>query len=158
MKPIKDTKLGAWLKKNAPKALEIAGDLLPDKGALGILKNLIDRSPEVPPEQKLEFDKLQQEFEIELLKDTQNARQREVDIAKATGKLDYFQRFIGVCVNIAFFACMAVTIWVKLDQDQREMFIEVRSYTVAAWITVVGYYFGSSAGSRIQQMLKSVGK
>ena len=46
---IKDTKLGAWLKSKAPKVLDIMGDALPDKGALGIVKNLLDNEPDVDP-------------------------------------------------------------------------------------------------------------
>lgn len=50
-KKIKDTKLGAWLASKAPKILGVVGDLLPDKGALGIVKNLIDKDPEVDSEE-----------------------------------------------------------------------------------------------------------
>ena len=46
---IKDTKLGAWLKSKAPKVLDVMGDALPDKGALGIVKNLLDKEPDVDP-------------------------------------------------------------------------------------------------------------
>ena len=46
---IKDTKLGAWLKSKAPKVLDIMGDALPDKGALGIVKTLLDKEPDVDP-------------------------------------------------------------------------------------------------------------
>ena len=46
---IRDTKLGAWLKSKAPKVLDIMGDALPDKGALGIVKNLLDKEPDVDP-------------------------------------------------------------------------------------------------------------
>lgn len=46
---IKDTKLGAWLKSKAPKVLDIMGDALPDKGALGIVKNLLGNEPDVDP-------------------------------------------------------------------------------------------------------------
>ena len=46
-KKIKDTKLGAWLADKAPGILSLVGDLLPDKGALGIVKNLIDKDPKV---------------------------------------------------------------------------------------------------------------
>ena len=46
-KKIKDTKLGAWLKSKAPNVLDTVGDLLPDQGALGIVKNLIDKDPDV---------------------------------------------------------------------------------------------------------------
>ena len=50
-KKIKDTKLGAWLANKAPGILGLVGDLLPDKGALGIVKNLIDKDPEVDSEE-----------------------------------------------------------------------------------------------------------
>jgi hypothetical protein len=50
-KKIKDTKLGAWLADKAPGVLSLVGDLLPDKGALGIVKNLIDKDPKVDSEE-----------------------------------------------------------------------------------------------------------
>ena len=46
---IKDTKLGGWLKGKAPKVLDMVGDLLPDQGALGVVKNLLDKEPNVDP-------------------------------------------------------------------------------------------------------------
>lgn len=49
---IKDTKLGEWLKDKAPKVLDVAGDMLPDKGMLGVVKNLIGREyPDINPEE-----------------------------------------------------------------------------------------------------------
>lgn len=48
-KKIKDTKLGAWLREKAPNVLSTVGDLLPDKGALGVVKNLLDKEPGVDP-------------------------------------------------------------------------------------------------------------
>ena len=50
-KKIKNTKLGSWLKEKAPNVLEIVGELLPDKGALGVVKNLIDNDDSVDPEE-----------------------------------------------------------------------------------------------------------
>jgi len=47
MKKIKETKLGNWLKDKAPHILDVVGDLLPDSGGLGVVKNLIDRDPKV---------------------------------------------------------------------------------------------------------------
>ena len=46
---IKDTKLGAWLKDKAPSVLDTVGELLPDKGALGVVKNLLDKKDGVDP-------------------------------------------------------------------------------------------------------------
>lgn len=49
MEKIKDTKLGDWLKEKAPNVLDTVGDLLPDQGALGIVKNLLDKEPGIDP-------------------------------------------------------------------------------------------------------------
>ena len=64
MEKIKDTKLGAWLKEKAPGILDTVGDLLPDKGGLGVVKNLLDREPDIDPaeakakvEAEIEFQK-----------------------------------------------------------------------------------------------------
>lgn len=46
-KKIKNTGLGKWLKSKAPNVLSVVGDLLPDQGALGMVKNLIDKDPDV---------------------------------------------------------------------------------------------------------------
>jgi hypothetical protein len=48
-KRIKDTKLGKWLAEKAPGILEVVGELLPDSGALGVVKNLIDKDNSVDP-------------------------------------------------------------------------------------------------------------
>ena len=50
-KKIKDTKLGAWLSEKAPNILNVVGDLLPDSGALGVVKNLIDKDDSVDSEE-----------------------------------------------------------------------------------------------------------
>tara|TARA_Y100000015_G_scaffold43107_1_gene52269 strand:+ start:5259 stop:5699 length:441 start_codon:yes stop_codon:yes gene_type:complete len=48
-KKIKETKLGSWLKQKAPAVLDVAGDMLPDQGMLGVVKNLLDKEPGVDP-------------------------------------------------------------------------------------------------------------
>ena len=48
-KKIRDTKLGSWLRDKAPDVLGVVGDLLPDSGGLGVVKNLLDKSPDVDP-------------------------------------------------------------------------------------------------------------
>lgn len=50
-KKIKDTNLGKWLKEKAPSVLDTVGDLLPDQGALGVVKNLLDKEPGISPEE-----------------------------------------------------------------------------------------------------------
>ena len=48
-KKIKDTNLGKWLKDKAPKVLDTVGELLPDSGGLGVVKNLLDMDSSVDP-------------------------------------------------------------------------------------------------------------
>lgn len=71
-KKLKDTKIGIWLKEKAPDILDVVGELLPDSGALGIVKNLIDKDDKIAPEDKIaaadliELTKLEIEKEKEI--------------------------------------------------------------------------------------------
>lgn len=51
-KRLKDTKIGIFLKEKAPHILDIVGDILPDKGALGIIKNILDKDKTLDAETK----------------------------------------------------------------------------------------------------------
>lgn len=51
-KKFKDTKVGKFLKEKAPGILNQVGDVLPDKGVLGIIKNLIDKDEKMLPQDK----------------------------------------------------------------------------------------------------------
>jgi hypothetical protein len=51
-KKFSETKVGGFLSKVAPGILGIAGDILPDAGVLGIVKNLIRKDKKLPPEDK----------------------------------------------------------------------------------------------------------
>ena len=53
-KKFKDTKVGQFLSEKVPDLLGIAGDILPDSGVMGLVKNLIKKEdPAVlPPEDK----------------------------------------------------------------------------------------------------------
>tara|TARA_R100000030_G_C3250478_1_gene122855 strand:- start:1765 stop:2199 length:435 start_codon:yes stop_codon:yes gene_type:complete len=45
-KKLKDTKVGQWLREKAPSVLDVVGDALPDRGVLGMVKNLVDKDPD----------------------------------------------------------------------------------------------------------------
>ena len=67
-KKIKDTALGMWLKEKVPSVLDVAGDLLPDSGVLGMIKNLVSKDPDVSMEDKMAFEELKAQQEIEAQK------------------------------------------------------------------------------------------
>ena len=50
-KPVKETKVGQWLKEKAPSVLDVVGDVLPDRGVLGVVKNLVDKDPTLDSEE-----------------------------------------------------------------------------------------------------------
>lgn len=65
-KKFKDTKAGIWLKEKAPDLLKEVGHYLPDKGGLGIIKNIIGKSDKLTPEDKeLALDIIKHELEAD---------------------------------------------------------------------------------------------
>ena len=51
-KKFNETKVGAFLSKAAPSILDLAGDVLPDAGVFSLVKNLIQKDPVLPAEDK----------------------------------------------------------------------------------------------------------
>jgi len=66
MDKLRDTKLGSWLKEKAPKIFDTVADALPDAGLLGVIKNLVNADSNLSHEQKLEFERLEQQERIAL--------------------------------------------------------------------------------------------
>jgi hypothetical protein len=51
-KTFKETKIGAFLATKAPKVLAAIGDILPDQGGLGVVKNIITSDNKIKPADK----------------------------------------------------------------------------------------------------------
>jgi len=149
MKPIKETKLGNWLKVNFPKALDIVGDALPEKGALGIIKNLIDRE-EITPAQKAEalatFHAFEQEIIAMEMADRASAREREIHInqsehsswlAKNTASL------IALSYTLFNFIIYVMILSGSIKVNENMAILIVNSITNIAML-IVGYYYGAS--------------
>ena len=95
MKQLKDTKIGKFLAEKAPDVLDVAGSLLPDAGLLGVVKNLIDKDPNLSQEDKQQIHEQLVEFYKLEVQDRDSARQREVEMVKA-GSEDWMMNFTGV--------------------------------------------------------------
>lgn len=142
MNKIKDTGLGVWLKNKAPKVLEVFGDLLPDQGTLGILKNIIDNDSDVTPEQKAEFQKMKFEQEMNA---QNNVTERWKSDMSSDVKIAKIIRPATMIALMLFF--MIVMIWDGVD----EKFMPEESYISLLEIlmlTVFGAYF---AGRTIEK-------
>lgn len=145
MNKIKDTKLGEWLKEKAPQVLDTVGDLLPEKGVLGVVKNLLDKEPGITHEQKLEFEKLQFEQEMNA---QNNVTERWKSDMSSDAKIAKVIRPATMIVLMIFF--MGVMIWDGVDPE----FMPPESYISLLEIlmlTVFGAYF---AGRTIEKTRK----
>ena len=65
-KKFSETKVGKFLSKAAPGILGMAGDVLPDAGVFGLIKNLIQKDPALPPEDKEKALKLLEQDMVEM--------------------------------------------------------------------------------------------
>jgi len=146
-KKIKDTKLGKWLAEKLPKALDIVGDILPDTGALGIIKNIIDKDPNISPEQQAEFNSLIKEmYELEV-KDRDSARQREVEVKK-TGSQDFMMVLTGIIGLAAFVFLIYAVVYVEGVTDN-DLFVHLMGMIEGVVISnIFAYYYGTSSQDR----------
>ena len=65
-KKFRDTKVGKFLLGSGSKIADVVGDLLPDNGVLGIVKNLIDKDDVLPAEDKEKALKLLEQDMVEM--------------------------------------------------------------------------------------------
>ena len=69
MSKFKNSKVGQFLKDKFPQVLEVVGDVLPDKGLLGIVKNLVSSDSSQSDEVRLEALKMLQDYELTEMKE-----------------------------------------------------------------------------------------
>lgn len=140
-KKLKDTKVGQWLGKNAPKVLDAVGDLLPDQGALGVVKNLIQGDDNLDASQKAEFARMA--FELESA-DRASARNREIEVAKATGKQDWMMWVTGIVGLLSFMFTIYAVVYIDSVREN-ELFIHLMGMIEGVVIgNIFAYYYGAS--------------
>lgn len=132
MDKIKNTKLGAWLKEKAPGILDTVGDLLPDQGGLGVVKNLLDREPDIDPAEA----KAKVEAEVEFQK---NVTERWKADMSGDVKLAKTIRPIMLIVLISVF--VGLVIFDSLDNQPFNVKESYVSLLEILMLTVFGAYF-----------------
>lgn len=148
-KPFKETRIGVFLKEKAPAILDKVADILPDNGALGIVKNIIDKDETISHEDKAKaIELLNHElalYEAEI-RDRESARLREIEYVKANKK-DWMM--IGVCsiVCLAFISLELAVLINPEKYNHNTTVAHIIGIIEGAFIGVVMYYFGSSKGS-----------
>jgi hypothetical protein len=138
-KKIKDTKLGEWLRDKAPDVLDTVGDLLPDSGGLGVVKNLLNLKPDLDPEEvkaKIDAEIAFQNNVTERWKADMNS---DIKLAK------YIRPVTLICLMMMFMATMvadSMDAWPFNVKDSYVSLLEI------LMLTAFGAYF---AGRTIEK-------
>lgn len=135
MEKVRDTKLGSWLKEKAPGILDVVGDALPNAGVLGVVKNLIDNDSGLTPEQKLEFEKIEQQERVSL---ENNITQRwQADVSSKS--------WLARNIRPAIVASLVIFLFVFIIMDTMALGYEIRDVWVRMYetvlVTAIGGYF-----------------
>lgn len=140
-KPFKETKVGKFLFNKIP---ALAGDVLPDKGILGVVKNLIDSDDSMPQADK---DALYKElYEMEVA-DRNSARQREVEVKKAGGQ-DWMMFITGVTGLASFIFTIYAVVYVPTVVEN-DLFVHLMGMIEGVVISnIFAYYYGTSADKK----------
>jgi len=141
-KPFNKTKLGKFLKETAPSILDVVGNVLPDRGILGIIKNLIDKDDKMTPDDKSEAHKqLVELYELEVM-DRDSARDREVNLRKYG--TDWMFNATGIVGLVAFAFLVYTVVTTQVPESNKEIFIHMIGIVEGVALSIFGYYFGSA--------------
>lgn len=139
---IRDTKLGGWLKDKAPTILDTVGDLLPDQGALGVVKNLLDKEPGVDPAEAKAMVDAEIQFQNNVTERWKADMGSDVKLAK------YIRPVTLICLMVMFMATMvadSMDAWAFNVKDSYVSLLEI------LMLTAFGAYF---AGRTIEKSRK----
>ena len=141
-KRIKDTKLGIWLKEKAPNILGIVGDLLPESGALGVVKNLLDSDKSIDPEEAQRMIDAEVRFQENVTERWKADMSGDIKLAK------YIRPVTLIALMVIFLGAMvadSIDIW---DFNVKESYVSLLEILM---LTAFGAYF---AGRSIEKVKK----
>jgi hypothetical protein len=142
-KKLKDTKLGKLLADKVPGVIDVVGDLLPDSGALGVIKNLIDSDDSITPEEKAKIHaRVKELYELEVA-DRDSARKREVEISK-NRKFDLMFNLTGLTGLGAFLFIIYAIVYLDIPENNKEVWIHLIGICEGIVLSIFGYFFGSA--------------
>ena len=139
-KKFKDTKVGEFLLKKLP---GFVSGTLPDKGILGIVKNLIDSEPELTGQDKIQMhEELVELYNLQVA-DRDSARKREVEKAK-TGQFDLMFNLTGIVGLGAFTFMIYAIVYLQIPESNKEVWIHLIGICEGIVLSIFGYFFGAA--------------
>lgn len=143
---IKNTKIGKLLKDKLPNALDLVGDLLPDQGALGIIKNVIDKSDIPEVDKEVLHNQVKELYSLEV-SDRDSARRREIEVAK-TRSFDIMFNLTGFVGLGAFVFLIYAIVYLEIPHANKEVFIHLIGICEGIVLSIFGYFFGSAISNK----------
>lgn len=140
-KKLKDTKIGQWLREKAPSVLDVVGDVLPDRGVLGVVKNLVDKDP------TLDSESFKAVMDAEMKAQDNVTRRWEAD-AKSDAKLAKLIRPIMLVLLCVFF--MTMMVWEGMDPNFKPPSSYI-SLLEILMLTVFGAYFAGRTVEKVRR-------
>jgi|TARA_R100000084_G_scaffold58902_1_gene25071 hypothetical protein len=131
-KRIRDTRLGQWLRDKAPDVLDTVGDLLPDSGGLGVVKNLLDRSPDVDPEEAKAVLEAEVQFQNNVTERWKADMGSDVKLAK------YIRPVTLISLMVMFMGTMVLDSLDNLPFNVKNSYVSLLEILM---LTVFGAYF-----------------
>ena len=146
-KRFKDTKVGGFLTKVAPGILGIAGDILPDAGIFGIVKNLITKDDTLLPEDK---EKALMLLEQDMVEMEEVSKRWESDM-KSDSWLSKNTRPISL-----IFLTLSMVLLILLDSFEWGFHVSEGWVSLLQTLLVTVYvaYFGSRGAEKFQSIKK----
>ena len=139
---IKDTGLGKWLKEKAPSVLDVAGDLLPDRGALGVVKSLLDNTTDVDPAESAAAVEAEVRFQENVTARWKADMGSDVKLAKLIRPVTL------ICLMAMFMATMVADSLDNLPFNVKDSYVSLLEILM---LTSFGAYF---AGRTIEKSRK----
>jgi len=146
-KKFKDTKVGSFLTKVAPSILGIAGDILPDAGIFGVVKNLITKDDTLPPEDK---EKALMLLEQDMVEMEEVSKRWESDM-KSDSWLSKNTRPMSL-----IFLTLSMVLLILLDSFEWDFHVSEGWVSLLQTLLVTVYvaYFGSRGAEKFQSIKK----
>ena len=146
-KKFKDTKVGGFLTKVAPGILGIAGDILPDAGIFGIVKNLITKDDTLPPEDKEKALMLLEQDMVEM----EEVSKRWAADMKSDSWLSKNTRPMSL-----IFLTLSMVLLILLDSFEWDFHVSEGWVSLLQTLLVTVYvaYFGSRGAEKFQSIKK----
>ena len=141
MEKIKDTKLGTWIKDKAPHLMETVGDLLPDSGGLGVVKNLLNLEGVDPVEVQARI-----EAEVEFQKTVTERWKADMSSDVKLAKL--IRPVTLICLMVMFMVTLVLDSLDYLPFNVKDSYVSLLEIVM---LTAFGAYF---AGRTIEKSKK----